>query len=65
MNNIALFFGRSDNRQNIDEDIDNVQVQSDRSKNILFGTNRMLVSAAHHHLSVVDQVNTEEQSSTR
>lgn len=47
--------------QNVHEDVYNVQVQIKSSKNIFLWTNRVLMIAAHHKLSVVNEVNREEK----
>lgn len=51
-----------DNRQNVHENVDNVHVQVQRSKDILLWRYGVLVLATHHHLRVVDQVEAEQQS---
>lgn len=49
--------------QNVHEYIYNVQVKIKSSKNIFLWANRVLMLAAHHELSIVNEVNREEESS--
>lgn len=60
-----LFLRCPNDGQNVQEEVDDVQVQRDRGEHILFGTDWMLVRSTHHHLRVVNQVETKQQSATR
>lgn len=51
---------RLDNAQDVDEQVDDVQVQVEGGKDVLLGRDGHLVSAAHHELRVVDEVQAEE-----
>ena len=53
----------ADNAEDISEEVDDVQVEVEGGENVLLGTERVLVFPAHHHLSVVDNVEGEDESS--
>lgn len=55
-----LIPGVAQNGQNIHEDVDNVHVKIQCSKDVLLGTDGILVLAAHHHLCIVDQIEAKE-----
>ena len=54
-----------DKSKNVEEDVDNVQVEIESGKDVLFGWNRVLVLASEHQLSVKDQVDGKEESAER
>ena len=53
--------GSPNKPEDIQEDVDDVQVESQSSKDILLGRDGVLVVPSHHHLSVVHQVEGEEE----
>merc|ERR1712001_610868 len=55
-----LISGCSNDLQNVEEQIDDVEVEVERSKDILLGVQRILVVATHHHLGVEDDVEAED-----
>lgn len=48
-----LIPARTDDGENVQEDIDDVQVQCERAENVLFWAYGVFVGAAHHHLCIV------------
>ena len=55
--------GQADNLQDVQEQGDNIDVQIQRSKNVLFRAQRVLLVATHHELCVHDEVQPEDESS--
>jgi len=55
-----LISGCPDDLKNVEEEIDDVQVEVERGKDILLGVQRILVIATHHHLGVKDNVEAED-----
>ena len=52
----------ADDGKDVEEDIDDVQIEIESSKNVLFWRNGILVFAAQHQLRIEDQINGEEES---
>lgn len=52
----------TDDGQDVQEDVDDVQVQVEGCEDVLLGGDAVLVLAAHHQLRVVHQVDGEQQS---
>lgn len=47
------------------ENLHNVQIQIQCGENVLFRTDRILMLAAHHHLCIVHQIDTEDERAQR
>merc|ERR1719300_1907742 len=52
----------SNNHQNIHEELGDVKIEIESSKNVLFRTKRIFVLASQHQLSVINDVKREHQS---
>merc|ERR1719300_1957221 len=52
----------SHNHQNIHEELSDVKIEIESSKNVLFRTERIFVLASQHQLSVINDVKREDQS---
>lgn len=55
----------SNNTQYVNEDVDDIKVEVQGSKNVLLRRDAVLVFSTHHHLSIIDEIKREEKSSTR
>ena len=55
--------GYADYEENVSEEVDDVQVDVEGSKDVFLRTESVLVFAAHHELCVVHDVQREDQSS--
>ena len=52
----------SNDAENIHEEVDDVQVEVEGGEHVLLGAERVLVAAPHHQLSVVDDVEAEDDA---
>ena len=52
----------SNDAENVHEEVDDVQVEVEGGEHILLGAERVLVAAPHHQLSVVDDVEAEDDT---
>lgn len=59
---LVLISRSSNDGENVDEDIDDVQVQVKGSEDVFFRGDGVLVFPAQHQLSVVDEVKGEQKS---
>jgi hypothetical protein len=60
-----LISGCSNDSENVKEQVNNVHVQVESCKNVLFRGNGVFMIPSHHHLRVVNYINGEEESSKR
>lgn len=58
----TLGAGTSNNRENVHEDVDHIQVECEGCKHILFRRERILVASTNHELCVKNQIEGEQQS---
>ena len=57
--NVCSIFGSPEDGQDVEEEVDDVQVEVQRGKDVLLGTKRVLVTAPNHQLGVVHDVQAE------
>lgn len=55
----------ADDGQDVDEEVDDIHIQVERGEHVLFGRDGVLVVPAEHDLSVVHDVDGEQQSAER
>merc|ERR1719225_1734602 len=55
------FLGSPDDPEDVEEDVENVEVDGDGCEDVLLRGDRVLVVATHHHLSIVDEIDGEDE----
>merc|ERR1712113_799304 len=60
-NGFDSFLRSPNNPKDVEEDVENVEVDGDGCENVLLGGDRVLVVATHHHLSIVDEIDGEDE----
>ena len=60
---VFLISWRTNDAQDVNEDVDNVKVQVESSKDVLFGRDTIFVLSSHHQLSIVNNIKREYKSS--
>ena len=58
----GLISAVSNDAENVHEEVDDVQVEVEGGEHVLLGAERVLVAAPHHQLSVVDDVEAEDDA---
>lgn len=56
---------RADDSQDVEEDVDDIEVQVQRRKDVFLGGDGVLVVTSHHELRVVDEVDGEDKRPAR